>query len=242
MPQTRTPQEMRSDLSEWCRDREEWLLEISTGWLSTTEEVELYINNLLTPGFAVDELGMVIIARMYKLRLAVLFHKTCWNTLANDSLDVNLYVACTSRYKFSLTLKVEKPVAKRKVKEQVQPELPATLGVIKREPDCQPQSKYVRKELHVTLDDISHLIRKAQVLKKKRKAAQRRRDSFQAKLITIRRKNDRWRRSCLVKRHYFQGKYKGKFVQHPSSRKSDSVAREKVIGTVTFKQQQQHPK
>lgn len=171
---------MRDELKEWSVVQQKYLMDVTSGWFSTVEEIELYMQSLLTPGFAVDEIGMLLLCRMYRLRLRVLFHNNFWTALACDKLSAcDVFLACTGRYKFSLTLKLEKhdtlvrKARKRKHQETVTTQEVAPPAV---EPEANTKAKYVRKEVIVSIEDIRDIIKRSEQIKAQRELATARKE------------------------------------------------------------------
>lgn len=242
---------MRHEVAEWCSKRAVWLTDVTSGWFDNVKQLELYIDTLVSPGFMIDEIGMLILSRMYRLRLAVLFHKNFWTSLTTDNLqDCNMFLAYTGRHRFSLTIKTEPgaPVKSKPRKRKFGDTAASSIGapqpqvcpMVKSESRSTSEQaskpKYVRKEVSVSLEDIRHIIARSERLKVKRTHAARRKAAFQAKLHAIRKKNERWRRSCMVKRHYIKKQYVkpvAKYPDPPSTQaKDDTGVKVNVIGTV----------
>ena len=63
-----------------------------------------YLDSLVQPGFKIDELGLVIYARMYHIRIGVSLKTDFWTTRTNDTLeDCDVILCFHGSLKFSNT-------------------------------------------------------------------------------------------------------------------------------------------
>ena len=77
-----TPNEIRSYLPVWIKKHYTFVEKISKAFLQWKKlSLESYIETVSTPGVPIDKIGLLILARMYHLKLCVLLKNHYWCAL-----------------------------------------------------------------------------------------------------------------------------------------------------------------
>lgn len=218
LPQPRSPTDMRQDVAEWCKVNEDWLTKVTDGWVESRAQLELYVDSLVTQGYVVDEIGMLIISRVYRLKLAVLFNKVFWTCLADGKLETcEDFLACTGRYQFSLTRPkppeelTNQPSLKRKSEVAAQ--------AAGEPPEGQLRHKYRCREVRVSMEDLRDIVARSEQMKAERQAKAawevKFNNNLESKRCAIRLKNAKWRKGRSTVRHYIRVVHRRKLFLHP---------------------------
>ena len=84
--------EIRFHMSAWILRHCDWLECISKDILNMKKhQLDDYISDVQMPGFKMDEISILLIARMYHLKVAVLMGNTYWTTLSDNNLKTWKY-------------------------------------------------------------------------------------------------------------------------------------------------------
>ena len=98
---------MRENLVKWIKAdaRRKWIHNIA--WEMLYKKgilVDDYLDSLIQPGFKIDELGLVIYARMYHIGIGIILQIDFWTTRTNDSPeDCDAVLCFYGNLKFSDT-------------------------------------------------------------------------------------------------------------------------------------------
>lgn len=101
-----TPLEIRQDIKRWTARNMDWVTRVSGPMLELhgNYDLGLYLDELISGGYALDELALLIISRMYEVGICVFFNKYFWTTLASDNIeDCHISVAFRGDLTFSDT-------------------------------------------------------------------------------------------------------------------------------------------
>ena len=98
---------MHQNLIKWLKAdvRRKWVDNIA--WETLYRKgilVKDYLDSLVQPGFKLDEIGLLIYARMYHIGIGIILHTDFWTTRVNDTLENCDAVLCfQGNLKFSDT-------------------------------------------------------------------------------------------------------------------------------------------
>ena len=98
---------MHQNLVKWIKADAQRKWVHNFGWEMLYKKgilVDDYLDSLVQPGFKIDELGLVIYARMYHIGIGIILHTYFWTTRTNDSLeDCDVVLCFQGNLKFSNT-------------------------------------------------------------------------------------------------------------------------------------------
>ena len=87
---------------DWIQSHHEWVEAITNPvLLKKGSNVDDYINFIAKPGTPVDEIGLLIFARMYHLHMCIIMEDRCWTMQCEHDVDV-LFLLPTEVHFFSM--------------------------------------------------------------------------------------------------------------------------------------------
>ena len=107
IPEKKEPLELKIALANWASNHLGWIRKVSKAMIEDKGYcVESYVNALAQPNVVCDEMGLLILSRMYELKLCVLFERNFWTCLSSDEMmDNDIFLALTGKCEFVMTRK-----------------------------------------------------------------------------------------------------------------------------------------
>ena len=93
----------------WIPKHKTWITHISADVLNMKKRsVDDYLNDLVQPGFKWDEIGVLMLCRMFHLHVRILMENTFWMSAVDNDLNTcKIYIAVTGQLTFSDTRGVD---------------------------------------------------------------------------------------------------------------------------------------
>lgn len=112
-----TPNQIREKFDKWRMAHQNWLKFIATPYVKDSDiTVQEYLDNLCALDRKWDELGLVILSRMFRTVICILMNQKVWTVAADNNLEgTDIFVAFTRHLMFEDTCPVNTPHSTRDI-------------------------------------------------------------------------------------------------------------------------------
>ena len=103
----KTPDEIRLDLANWIPNDLDWIRSVCSILINKRkQDFDGYINSLIKENNKIDEIGLLLIARLYSVHIGVIMQdQSVWTTHVSNTLSCcGIILAYLGKHKFAFTI------------------------------------------------------------------------------------------------------------------------------------------